>query len=83
MIEDPSRRHTHGARNARKLLSQLLGGLADFLHLLDLDELDVDDVFEELIAASRGGDDDFLDSLCLKRPVDADALWLKTRNLKL
>ncbi len=91
VLSDSGRRHTAAHRQSRRLLEQLASTLSELPALLDLDEPEVDDILEELLACEdyfrhrQGGgkDQPVPESFRPSRPVDADALWLKTNYARL
>ncbi len=83
LLSDSSRRSTLGHRQSRILLGQIVSSLSQLPSLLDLEEPEVDEILEELLANrlfqrdKRGARIDLL-GFKSNRPEDEDALWLKT-----
>jgi len=72
-------------RQSARLLHRLVAGMGELMELLDLDEMEVDDVFEQmlsydkLLASTEALSDhsSVLASFVPRRTVDADTMRLK------
>lgn len=84
ITKDSRKEHTLAARQARKLLANIVHGLWNFMKLLDLNELEVDAILEQLIEFIEVSDKSLSEDgrhcyIMPSRRQDCDALWLKTK----
>lgn len=85
VLSDRGLLHTTARRRARRLLGQLAEALAELPATLGLDEAEVDEVLEGVLALERfwagrpGADraDSVAANFVPKRKLDADSWWLK------